>query len=516
MSEEYLVGLDVGTTLAKSLIFDLEGKIVGYGDREYDVIFPKIGWVETDLEEIWEKTIAAIREAIKSMKINPRDIKGISVTNQRQTVAPVDKNGNPLRKAFSWQDQRAIREIEWITNRIDKTELFQITGLPPGQWYPITKILWSKRRQPKIYEHSYKWLCVHDWIIWKLSGVFATDWSNASETMIFDINKLDWSDKLLDLYKIDRDKLPEARPPGTLIGEITETASKLTGLKKGTPVILGAGDQQCSALGVGNVLPGRFSMCSGTSLVCEAYLEKPVFDRNMLCLTSCHAVPGKYVLEVGNTACGIIYKWFRDNFGYAETEVARNLGKSVYQLLDDEASKIPPGSEGLVVYSYFLGDPGFPYFTSRERGVIMGLLTKHTKSHLARALMEGIAYKARHAIDSVEKVVGRKIREVRHVGGGAKSKLWNSIYADVCGVRIAIPEVTESGALGAAILAGIGCKIYDDIEAITDRLVKMKYTIEPNIKNRDIYDKIYSKVYIHAYDRIAEFNRELARMFTIT
>lgn len=207
----------------------------------------------------------------------------------------------------------------------------------------------------------------------------------------------------------------------------------------------------------------------------------------------------------------MVYKWFRDNFGGDEIQVAKWLGIDPYQILDKEAERVPPGSDGIIVYTYFEGGL-FPYYTYLERAVILGLLAKHTKSHLARALLEGVAYKARHAVELAEKTLGSEVSEVRHIGGGAKSEIWNSIYADVIGHRLVIPTVTESGAFGAAMLAGYGVGIYKDLAKTADRIVKISRKVDPNKRNQEVYNKLYTRLYLNVYDRVAEYMRELSRM----
>ncbi len=312
---KYVAALDIGTTGGRTIIFDLEGKEIARSYEEWNSIFPSPTMVEQNAENWWEAIRKTIYNSIRIAKIDRDDIISASITNQRETIVPVDIDGNPLHNAIVWQDRRTTEECDRIRENIGPDKIYQTTGLTIDPYFSGSKILWIKKHYPEIYQNTYKFLLVHDFILYKLTGKFATDYSNASRTMLFDINNLKWSDEIASAMEIDLDKMPDAVPSGTEIGNII---SQESGFSTQTKVIAGAGDQQCAALGVGVVKPGRIKCTTGTGSFILSYLDEPTFDPQKRVLCSCHAVPGKWVQEASVFTTGAVLKWTRDHIGAAE------------------------------------------------------------------------------------------------------------------------------------------------------------------------------------------------------
>jgi len=497
---EYLVAIDAGTIGCRTIIFNEKGEEVGRAYEEYQSIYPSPTWVEQRADDWWKATCNTLRVALSRAKINVKKVAGVSVTNQRETIVPVNEEGKPLRNAIVWQDRRTIEECRQI-EAIGREKIYHITGLTIDPYFSAPKILWIKNNEKEVFDETYKFMLVHDFILMKLTGEFVTDWSNASRTMLFDINAFKWSQEICDKLEIPLDKLPTAEPPAKKIGEVTRKASEETGLAEGTPVITGGGDQQCGAIGIGVVKEGRIKATTGTGTFILAYSNKPVWDPKMRVLCSCHADPGRWVIEASIFTTGAIYRWFRDQLGHVEKALAEILREDPYDILNKEAEKAPPGAGGILVLPHFVG-AGAPHWNPDARGVIIGLALGHTKSHMVRALMEGVCFEIRKNVE-VMRQLGLKVDEMRITGGATRSKLWNQIQADIYNLPVMTGVIEEATALGAAILAGVGSGVYKSVSEAAEEVVNVKERIEPNQANREIYDELY-KIYGEIYEVIEE------------
>ncbi|MHA1213153.1 MAG: FGGY-family carbohydrate kinase, partial [Candidatus Heimdallarchaeota archaeon] len=383
-NNQHLLSIDVGTTGGRSILFDQKGAIIASAYEEYPCLFPSPTFVEQNANDWWRVTKNTIKHVINSSKISSSDIVGISCTNQRETIVPVDEKGEPLSNALVWQDRRTIKECQIINEKLGSDKIYQITGLTIDPYFSAPKILWMKANWQTAFDRAYKFMLVHDFIQMKLTGEYITDYSNASRTMLFDINKHSWSDEILNTLEIPKEKLPEPKPSGTKIGSLSKEAAKETGLPEGTIVAAGGGDQQCAAIGVGVTKKGRVKATTGTGTFLLAYLEKNQRDPKKRVLCSCHAIPGKYVLEASIFTTGSILRWFRDNFSSAEKSLASSINLDSYDLLGMQAETVAPGSEGVMVLPHFVG-AGAPHWNPNARGVIFGLGLGHTRNHLIRA-----------------------------------------------------------------------------------------------------------------------------------
>ncbi|MCF2136578.1 MAG: xylulokinase [Candidatus Thorarchaeota archaeon] len=500
---QLIIAIDVGTSGVRAMLFDATGAVLSKAYEEFDSIFPSPSWVEQEAPNWWTTTCKVLTRVIKSGPYDPADIAGVSVTNQRETVVPIDESGKPLRRAIVWQDRRTVSECDWIRTALPPEEIYNITGLTIDPYFTAPKILWIKTHEPDLFKATHKFLLVHDFVIFKLTERSVTDYSNASRTMLFDITQARWSDKILDEFGIPREKLPELVKSGNVVGEVSTAASELTGLAAGTPVVAGGGDQQCAALGVGVVREGMTKATTGTGTFMLTYSNSPRLDPKRRLLCSRHVVDGAFVVEASMFTTGSALRWFRDNLGVEERATAEKHGIDPYEVLAREAGSIPPGSEGVIHIPHFVG-AGAPYWNPHARGVFAGLALGHTRPHLIRAILEGVSYELRTNLEVVRSL-GLEVSEMRVTGGAARSEIWMQIQADVLGVPVIRTQIEEATALGAAILASVGVGIFKSMNEAAEEMVRTRPPLLPTPKNRAIYDTGFER-YRRVYAGIADIH----------
>jgi glycerol kinase len=440
---------------------------------------------------------------MKEGKINPEQVIAISVTNQRETVVPIGANGEPLRNAIVWQDRRTVKQCGQIGKIAPPEQVYTITGLTIDPYFTAPKILWIREHEKSVYEKAEKFLLVHDYIIYRLSGELITDYSNASRTLLFDIRGGQWSDTMLSLLGVPQDKLPSPHESGTQIGELHEKAARETGLKKGTPVIAGGGDQQCAALGVGVVREGMIKSTTGTGTFLLAYSNNVKLDSARRVLCSRHVVPNAFVIEASMFTTGSALKWYRDNLGSEEISIADEQGVDPYDILTEAAAECPPGAEGVIHIPHFVG-AGAPHWNPHARGIFAGLALGHTRHHLIRSILEGVSYDIRSNIE-VMRELGLPCREVRVTGGASRSETWMQIQADVLRTPVIRTEMEEATAVGAAILAFKGVNVFNSSAKAAETMVRTLEPLKPQDETLDIYQKGYS-IFKKLYDAISDIH----------
>lgn len=485
----YVSALDLGTTGCRTYIFDLAGTIIASDYQEWNSYYPTPSSVEQDANAWWDSIKKTIEAAIKKSGIDKSEIVSISVTNQRETIVPVDKEGNPLHNALVWQDRRTVKQVEFIKDKIGIDKIYNTTGLTIDPYFSATKILWFKDDKPTIYQNAHKFLLVSDFIIHKLTGKFCTDFSNASRTMLFDINNLRYSDEIASELGLDLDKMPDAVESGVDIGEIT---SDETGFDKKTLVVTGAGDQQSAALGVGVTSPGEIKCTTGTGSFILAFLSEPKFDPQKRVLCSCHAVPGTWVQEASIFTSGSVLRWFRDEVGHEDCLKAEG-GQDPYEIMTAEAEQSPIGANGVLLIPHLVG-AGAPHWNPYAKGVMFGLALGHKRRDMYRAVLEGVAYEVRKNIE-VFKELGIDPKELKLTGGGSRSDFWNQIMANVLGITCVRNIIEEATSLGAAVLAASGAGLFPDIAKAAENLCKVDKKWISNDENHSTYDKLYKFSY---------------------
>ncbi len=492
----FLIGVDLGTSACKTVIFTLDGKKVSEAQKEYPVYHPQPRWAEQKPLDWWNAAAGTIRESLSKAGIRRDEIAGLSVDSQREAVVPIGRKGEELYNSIIWLDNRTGPQAEKIGGLMSEEEILSITGVSIDPIFSASKILWLKENVPKAFEDAECFLCAKDYITYKLSGQQVTDYSMASRTMLFDIRKRAWSKKICSAIGIPSEKLPSAKESSAVVGEVMSEASKETLLPKGVPIVNGGGDRPCECLGAGVTQQGPVNIGTGTGSVVEVPLSKPAIDMKGRVNCCCHVIPSTWEYEAIITTTGASLRWFRDTFGQEEKSEAQRAGRDPYDLLTEKASKTSPGCDGLFFYPYLTGAFS-PKFNEKARGVYFGINLSHTKGHFVRAILEGVAFQYLETFGLL-KELHVNVEEVNMVGGETKSDFWNQLKADVFGRDIRIPEVDDAAALGAALLAGTGTGQYSSLRKAAEDVVKIKKVYRPDLKNWKTYARIhedYRKVY---------------------
>jgi len=486
-----LMGFDLGTTGAKALLIDRDGKVISRAFEEYPLHVPKPGWSEQEADDWWKASVQAIKGAIAGAKVDPAEIAGIGLTGQMHGLVALDESGKVLRRPILWNDQRTAEQCRWITERLGgESQAIGLTSNPVLSGFTAPKLIWVRQNEPDIYSRIRRVLLPKDYVRFKLTGTYASEVSDASGTSLFDVRKRTWSERVTELLDIPFEMLPDVTESTTVSGEVNREAATETGLELGTPAVGGAGDQAAGAVGNGIARPGVISATIGTSGVVFAHTEEVKVDPEGRLHTFCHAVPGKWHVMGVMLSAGGSMRWFRDKLGSLEVQEAKARGVDPYEMLTAEASRVPPGSEGLIFLPYLSGERT-PHRDPDARGVFFGLSLRSGKGHLVRAIMEGVAYGMRDSLE-IMRTMGISAEQVRASGGGARSELWRQIQADVYGVEIVQMEAEEGPAFGAALLAGVGVGTYDSVEQACDETVRTVGLVRPNSENIGLYNQCYA------------------------
>jgi len=486
---DYLLGIDIGTSGTKGVLMDREGKIYARAGREYSIDIPQPGWAEQNPKMWWEATIQVIREVINKSEVNPQQIRGVGLSGQMHGTVFLDKNLQPFRPAIIWADQRSSSQCEFIYQKIGKERLAELTGNPIATGFMCSTLLWMKENQPEEFNKIYKVILAKDYIRYRLTGNLRAEVTDASSSLLLDIKRRCWSEELLDILNLPQKILPEeVHESQEVAGYLLVEAARETGLLEGIPVVYGGGDQSMQAIGNGVIRPGILSSTIGTGGQLFVTVNKFTHDPRLRVHTFCHAIPDSYHLLGAILSAGLSLKWLKENILHTPDS---------YRIFDEEVEKIGAGSEGIIFLPYLLGERS-PYMNPQARGVFFGLSLKHHRVHMIRAVMEGVVFALRDCLEVFEELE-IKIEQVIASGGGAKSRIWRQMQADVFNKEISMTQSIEQAAMGAAILAGVGVGIYKDVEDGCKKVVKLKEEkIKPIPENVDIYNqqfKTYHSLY---------------------
>jgi xylulokinase len=506
----YMMGIDVGTTGTRAVVVRPDGHVVGAATGDHQPMkMLKPGWAEQDPSDWWEATIKAVRAALEAAGLAGSDIAAVGLSGQMHGVVLLDKTHAVLRPSLIWCDQRSQAQCDWITEKVGSDRLIRLVSNPALTGFSAPKLLWVRDNEPQVFERAAQFLLPKDFIRFRLTGEFATDVSDASGTLLFDVTNRRWSLEMLGALEIDSKLLPRAYESPEITGQITHETAVLTGLKAGTPVAGGGGDQASSAVGNGIVLPGLTSATLGTSGVIFTYTDAPKLDPQGRIHTFCHAVPGKWHVMGVTQGAGLSLRWFREHFGNAEAWYAHQTGVDPYDLFMKEAEKIPPGSAGLLWLPYLMGERT-PHLDARARGMWFGLTAAHTRGHLIRSILEGVAFSLRDSLE-IFKELGIPVEQIRASGGGSRSFLWRQIQADVYGKELVTLRTSEGSAFGAALLAGVGAGIYSSVEESAREAIQIRERMAPLAENVRIYDRQY-EIYRNLYPAVRELAHQLAEL----
>lgn len=498
---KYLMGIDVGTTGSRAVLFDLQGNIIAGQYREYGATYPKIGWVEQDMDEMIRQTMSACKAAISESGVKPEEIGSVGFSAQRSVTTLVDKAGKTVRPMIGWQDARTTEEVDEMLELIDGQRYHNISGMPMGTTWIITKVLWLRKHEPETFAKIHKVVQTQDAIV-KAFGAddFYTDIPDMAFYGVWDMPNVEWSQELTDLFGVSPDLFGKPTPAGTQVGTITPDVAKKTGLAVGTPLCVGAGDQNCGVVGMGAITPGMATVTLGTAGLAIVALDEPIPGVGGLMITN-HVLPGMWEAEGLTNAAASSYRWFRDTVGTLEKQRAQKNGKSAFEYLNDLAVQSPAGSNGLL-YLPYLGTAATPRWNANARAAFVGMTFAHDRNDMTRAVMEGPVLEVRDIME-IWFQEGVEIDRLRLGGGATKSSMWNQIQADVYGRPVQTLKVGESTVLGAALLGGYGAGIFNSIEEGVDAMVSVTGELEPNMENHKTYEEMY-QAYKMAYEGLAK------------
>jgi xylulokinase len=504
----YLLGIDVGTTGAKTLLVNEAGEVAASATHEYPMFTPKPLWVEQDPEDWWQATASGIKDVLAQSSVSAEEVAGVGLTGQMHGLVLLDEQGEVLRRCIMWNDQRTGPQCDAITREVGEEELIALTGNPVLPGFTAPKIKWVEEHEPEVYERVSKVLLPKDYVRYRLTGAVFSEVSDASGTSMFDVAERTWSEDMLQVLKVPREWLPEVTESPVVSAEVGAAAASETGLARGTPVVGGAGDQAAQAVGTGIIREELASVTLGTSGVVFAPSEHYRVEPEGKLHAFCHAVPGMWHLMGVMLSAGGSLRWYRDALGQVERETEADGGVEAYEQLTEAAASVPAGCEGLIFLPYLSGERS-PHADPDARGVFFGLTLRHGKPHMTRAVLEGVAF---GLCDSVNLMrgLGLSLDEVRVSGGGARSPLWRQILADVVGVEMTTVNVTQGAVFGAALLAGVGLGVFEDLDEACAQAVQITGRVEPG-PSTGRYEEMY-EVYRALYPALAPQFKALSQI----
>jgi xylulokinase len=499
-----LLGIDVGTTGCKAAVFSEEGHVLASAYEEYDCQRPKSGWAELDAAEVWAKVKRMISEVVSSSASDP--VKALAVSSLGEAVVPVTEDRQVLGPSILNFDARGEEYLESLSSALDNERLYRINGNTLGNHYGLTKLKWIKEHQPDLYERAHKFLLWGSFVSFMLGAEPVVDYSLANRTLLFDVDREAWAEELLKLARLDRSKLPDTTPSGTVIGTVSEHVAGELGLPSNVSIVTGAHDQLANAVGCGVIKEGRAVYGMGTFIcITPVFSERRepavMIERGLN--TEHHAVPGKYVSFIYNQG-GSMVKWFRDTFAAVEHRQAEEGRRDVYT---DLFAEIPEGPSSIMVLPHFT-ITGPPEFISDSCGVVAGLRLETSRGDILKGILEGTTFDLKECIESLPPT-GIEIVDFRAVGGGSKSDAWIQICADILGRPFVRPRITEAGALGAAIIAGVGDGVFSSFEAGVEAMVRLERTFEPDSQQHQLYESRF-EMYRRLWPLMEEYLRDLA------
>ena len=499
-----LLGIDVGTTGCKMALFSEDGGLLASAYTEYDAQRPQPGWAQLDAADVWEKVKSMLGQVTSRSASDP--LKALAVSSLGEAVVPVTEDRQILGPSILNFDVRGEEYLEGFARALPNERLYRINGNTLGNHYGLTKLKWIQEHQPEIYQRTFKFLLWGSFVSFMLGAQPVVDYSLANRTLLFDVDRQDWSEELLELAGLERQKLPDVAPSGTVIGSVSKRVAEELGLPAHVSIVTGAHDQCANAVGCGVIQEGHAVYGMGTFIcitpVFSARREPAVMIERGL-NTEHHAVPGRYVSFIYNQG-GSLVKWFRDTFAAAERRQAAETGRDIYA---DLIAEIPPGPSGIVVLPHFT-TTGPPAFIADSCGVVAGLRLETTRGDLLKGILEGSTFYLKECVEALAPT-GIEIADFRAVGGGSKSDAWIQLCADVLGRPFVRPKVTEAGALGAAIMAGVGAGVFPSYAAGVEAMVRLERTFEPDPRRQEQYESRFA-IYRRLGPLMAEYLRDLA------
>jgi xylulokinase len=479
------LGIDVGTGGSRAILLNTRGRILASATVEHQPFAsPQVGWAEQDAPDWWRASASAVREVLSQDGVRAEEIGAVGLSGQMHGAVLLDRHDEVLRPSIIWCDQRTEEQCRALTEKLGAARLIELTCNPALTGFTLPKMLWVREHEPDVWRRVRAVLLPKDYVRLQLTGDKATDVADASGTLLFDVARRDWSGEMLDAALIDERLLPGIYESTEVTGSVTAMAAAATGLRAGTPVVAGAGDQAAGAVGMGIVRTGTVSATIGTSGVVFAVTGQPSLDAGGRVHTFCHAIAGRWHIMGVTQAAGLSLRWFRDQFGAGPEN-----GRDPYERLTEEAASVSPGADGALWTPYLMGERT-PHLDPHARAALVGLTASHTRAHVIRAIMEGVAFSLRDTFE-IFKEMNVPVEIVRLGGGAARSALWRQIQADVYGREVEIVEAEEGAAYGAALLAGVGSGAWPTVDAACDAVVRVSARISPEPEAVSILDQQY-------------------------
>lgn len=505
----YILAHDLGTTGNKAALYDGDGRMIGSAFYGYETEYAQTGWAEQDPQAWWAAVCHSTRELLARTGVSKSAVACITFSGQMQAAVALDRDARPLRKAIIWADQRAQAQTRWIGERVPFEQVYAITGHRLSAAYSLAKILWMRDHQPEIYAATHKFVHAKDAMVARLTGAFVTDASDASGMNLYDLRGGAWSAHIVEAVGLPAGKLPDIHPSTAIVGTVRAEVAEETGLLAGTPVVIGGGDGSCAAAGAGVIREGSAYNYVGSSSWIALATPAPIDDPVYRTFTFAHVVPGMFMPIGTMQAAGASYQWTRDQLAGAEQQIAAALGMSAYDLINLEIERIPAGADGVIYLPYLMGERS-PRWNPHARAAFVGMTIRHTRAHLYRAVLEGVALNLRVILDAF-RAQGAQIDAMRVIGGGARGRVWNHIMADVYGVPVhRLSVLEEATSMGAALVGGVGIGLYPDFSMI-ERMNAVSDVIAPNADTQAVYDRLYPifnglyEALIPVYDQLAAF-----------
>ena len=484
------LGIDVGTGGTRALVIDAQGRVVASASAEHaHFASPRPGWAEQDPRDWWRACGEAIRAALRSSGIGAEEIACVGFSGQMHGAVLLDSKDEVVRSAIIWCDQRSEAQSRELEEMFGRDTLIRLTCNPPLTNFTLTKLLWVRETEPANWQRVAHVMLPKDYVRFRLTGERAIDMADASGTLLLDVTNRRWSSEVLSKTGVSESLLPALFESPHVCGKVSAVGAEATGLRAGTPVVAGAGDQAAGAVGMGIARVGAVSATIGTSGVVFASTDRPAMDPRGRLHTFCHAIPGRWHVMGVTQAAGLSLRWYRDNFGAASPGVQKKDGRDPYDVFAEEAATAPAGSEGAFWVPYLMGERT-PHLDPNARAALVGLTASHTRAHVIRSIMEGVAFSLKDTFTIFDEMK-IPVTSIRLGGGGARSPLWRQIQADVYGREVEIVAAEEGAAYGAAILAGTGAGEWSSVEQACDAVVRVAKSISPKQQDSATMQQAY-------------------------
>lgn len=488
MRDVYLAGIDIGTTGAKAILSDGEGRLVAQAGQEYPTAYPHANWAEQDPQDWWRATCQVVHRVLAQAGVDPKQVAAIAVSDQAPSLVAVDRGGEPLAPALIWMDRRSEDQCAWLREAVGQARIAAINGGRIDPYFLAPKLLWFKDHAPELYARTHQVLQANGYITYRLCGAFTMDNAVGPLTMLFDSAAQCWSAELIGAMGLDAAKLPPALPCAEIVGRVTPEAAAASGFAAGTPVLAGMVDGAAAAIEAGLVRRGQAVEMTGQSTVLMIGSDRPYQGLDLFPLG--HAIPDVHLVVGAMVATGGSLRWFRDQLGQEEIREAAQLGIDPFDLLSRAAESSPPGANHLVFLPYMYGERS-PVWDTDARGVLFGLSLATRKADIVRAIMEGAAYGLRHNVEAAA-AGGFDPHTLACVGGGARSAVWNQIKADILQRPIVLPAASSGAAMGDAIVAAAAAGLYPSVEDAVAHMVTEGATYHPRPEYAALYDELYA------------------------